>query len=65
MFSPKEKQEMLKDARSAKRRDAFRQARLAQPLPSLDAYLEFLVEAQKIFPQKPFVAPPAKGCFKL
>ena len=42
---------MLQDARSARRRDAFRQTRTLDALPSFDAYLEFLASAQKMFPQ--------------
>ena len=49
MLSPVEKQEMLQDACSTKRRDAFRQARAGDSLPSLDAYLKFLDSVHKVF----------------
>ena len=51
MLSNIEKQEILQDARNPKRRDAFRQTRVAQALPSFDAYLKFLNCVQQTFSQ--------------
>ena len=65
MLSAIEKKEMLQDARSARRRDAFRQTRTLDALPSFDAYLEFLASAQKMFPPIPSAFTPVQGCFKL
>ena len=53
MLSPTEKQEMFQDARNPQRRDAFRQARAGDSLPSLDAYLEFLKSVHKVFARAP------------
>ncbi|OGX10038.1 MAG: hypothetical protein A2Y05_01760 [Omnitrophica WOR_2 bacterium GWA2_53_43] len=49
MLSSTEKQEILQDARNAQRRDAFRQARAGDSLPSFDAYLKFLDSVHKVF----------------
>jgi|GEM_PF-2998058 len=51
MLSPAEKQEILQDARNANRRDAFRQTRVQEALPSFDAYLKFLNCVQQTFSQ--------------
>ncbi len=52
ILSRKEKQEMLEDARSLKRRDAFRKAQpLTAEAPSFDAYLKFLNGVHKVFSQ--------------
>ena len=65
MLSPVEKREILQDARNTRRRNAFRQAQARDPLPSLDAYLEFLNGVHKTFSQT-FPAPdPSRGHFKL
>ncbi|MBI5415268.1 MAG: hypothetical protein HZA29_00470 [Candidatus Omnitrophica bacterium] len=47
------------------RRDAFRQARAADPLPSFDAYLEFLNSVHKIFARISSNPNLTRGHFKL
>lgn len=42
MLNPNEKEEMLRDAASPKRREAFRKAKDASALPTFDDYLRFL-----------------------
>ena len=66
MLSKKEKQEMLSDARSAKRRDAFRKLRVAPSRDSLDSYLRFLDTVVKTFGKiSSFVTKPPGSNFKL
>ncbi len=51
MLSEQEKREMIEDARSKKRRDDFRVAKIKFPPRqlSLDEYIRFLDSVQKIF----------------
>lgn len=50
MLSEQEKIEMLEDAKSESRRDAFRSAEgKDKAIPSLDEYISFLDSIQKIF----------------
>ncbi len=65
MLSTVEKKEMLQDARSARRKDAFRKTNALDPLPSFDAYLEFLNSVNKTFATTPPAINPSRGCFKL
>ncbi|MBI5024809.1 MAG: hypothetical protein HZC18_07445 [Candidatus Omnitrophica bacterium] len=65
MLSPKEKQEMLQDARNTQRRGAFRQARTCGPLPSFDAYLEFFNSVHKVFTRVSSAPSLTRGHFKL
>lgn len=65
MLSFAEKQEMLQDARNLQRRDAFRQTRAGDFLPSLDAYLEFLNSAHKVFARVSSAPNLTRGHFKL
>jgi hypothetical protein len=52
-LSEQEKAEMLEDARSAERRDAFRAARQATQAGTLDDYIDFLSENMPFVPPKP------------
>ena len=66
MLSKKEKQEMLADARSAKRREAFRKARVEASDVSLDTYLKFLDSVVRTFSGlSQSVSKPAGNNFKL
>ncbi len=65
MLSPVEKDEILQDARSARRKDAFRQARAGDSLTSLDAYLEFLNSVHKVFAHISIAPKLTRGYFKL
>ena len=58
MLSRLEKQEILKDARSEKRKIAFRKTLVADSLRSFDAYLKFLNGIHKAFSRKS--TPPAE-----
>jgi len=50
MLSPEEKREMLEDARSSRRRRDFEQGHAKRPARiSMDEYLSFLDNVQKIF----------------
>jgi len=49
MLSDKEKKEMLEDGRNHRRRRAFDHGRLIRDAISLDEYLSFLDDLQKIF----------------
>lgn len=50
MLSEEEKREMLEDAMSEKRRQAFRSSRGREPVSySIDEYISFLDSVQKIF----------------
>ena len=51
MLNQLEKKEMLKDARSAKRRARFRKMLVKDSTQSLDAYLKFLKSIEKVFSQ--------------
>ncbi len=56
MLSLKEKKEMLRDGLSKRRRQEFRKDRtltLQEPIQTLDEYIKFLMDIQKIF--SPFV----------
>jgi hypothetical protein len=65
MLSPTEKQEILQDTRNTRRKDAFRQARASDPLPSFDAYLEFLDSVHKVFARISSAPNLTRGHFKL
>ena len=49
MLNPNEKAEMLRDAASPKRREAFRKAKNASALPTFDDYLRFLDKVHTAF----------------
>lgn len=49
MLSDREKKEMLEDARSARRRKDFESSRSVKDITSLDEYISFLDDVQKIF----------------
>jgi len=51
VISQEEKREMLEDAKSSKRKEAFFRARtVGSPKPlSIDEYIQFLTSAQRIF----------------
>lgn len=49
MLSRREKLEMLKDAQNPKRKDAFRQSKVTDPIPSFEAYINFLNGVHKAF----------------
>ena len=49
MLSSAEKKEMLADAACPKRREAFRATHVIQRPPSMDAYLKFLTDLDKVF----------------
>jgi len=66
MLSEQEKQEMLADAKSAKRRNAFRKMRVADSEYSLDSYLKFLDSVHKVFSKIPSsLKNPSASNFKL
>jgi hypothetical protein len=49
MLNSNEKKEMLRDAASPKRREAFRKAKDASALPTFDDYLRFLDKVHAAF----------------
>jgi hypothetical protein len=69
MLSRQEKNEMLEDARSLSRREAFRKVResaLSSSSRCLDDYLDFLNAIHKIFPPKELLfSPPFTDRYKL
>lgn len=50
MFSKKDKSEFIKDGLSLKRRSDFAKLKKACSLSSLDSYIRFLMNVQKISP---------------
>jgi hypothetical protein len=65
MLSDKEKKEILADALSDKRRQEFLEGELSKPKvsSSLDNYINFLMDVQKIkpFEHKPVITPTDKN----
>ncbi len=53
MLSRLEKEELLQDANSEARRDAFRQTLIKDALHSFDDYLKYLNHIPKTFPANP------------
>ena len=65
-LSQQEKQEILADAQSLSRRDAFRQTLVKDAPASYDVYLQFLKNMQNVFPKiTPAEQIPAQDHFRL
>lgn len=65
-LSRQEKQEILADAQSLSRRDAFRQTQIKDVPVCYDVYLRFLKSIQNVFPKiTPAEQIPAQDHFRL
>lgn len=65
-LSEQEKQEILADAQSLSRRDAFRKTQIKDAPSSYDVYLQFLKNMQNVFPKiTPAEQIPAQDHFRL